>query len=182
MRYENGMMNLEDIEIQTADNLRNAFSVVGLLQEEESFYDMITDRIQYLDLRRNPQVRGQSHATKKTDENLACKELYKDEAFRQHVRDKIPAFAALERLYHLGEKVNRFPQEELAQCKRDKGQEPTKGDYTAMYEKRQRRPRITPEEMQAIEEQRARRQKRKELMEKRRLRKRQKAKKRQQEQ
>jgi hypothetical protein len=130
VRYENGMMNLDDIEAQVASNLRNAFSVVGILHEEESFYDMLTDRIQYVDLRLHKRVQGGDHATKKTLENLECKKLFgTDEGFRESVRQSVPAFAALERMYRLGIAVNKFQKEELRQCKLAKGETPTRGVY-----------------------------------------------------
>ena len=118
IRYENGMMDVRCLEDQAAANVRAAFSVVGLLHEEQSFFDMVTDRISYVDLTLNPTVRGQSHATRKTPANLACKKLFgTNETFRRSVRDTMPAFAAIERIYHLGVKVNAFQKEELRQCK-----------------------------------------------------------------
>jgi len=130
IRYENKMMSLEEIEDQVESNLRNAFSVVGLLNETESFYDMITDRIDYVNLTYNPEIVGTDHATKKTIENIACKKLFeKDEKFRESVRQRVPAFAALERIYHVAVEVNRFQKQELQQCRRSKGGTPTKGVY-----------------------------------------------------
>eukprot|EP00536_Pseudo-nitzschia_multiseries_P015709 jgi/Psemu1/43525/gm1.43525_g len=132
IRYENKMMSLEEIEDQVESNLRNAFSVVGLLNETESFYDMITDRIDYVNLTYNPEFVGSDHATIKTTENIACKELFgKDENFRESVRQRVPEFAALERIYHVGVEVNRFQQRELQQCRRSKGGTPTKGVYSS---------------------------------------------------
>jgi hypothetical protein len=132
VRYENGMMILEEIEAQVASNLRNAFSVIGILHETESFYDMLTDRISYVDMALNPNVMGGDHATEKTNENLACKELFgTDETFRESVRKTVPAFAALERMYHLGVEVNAFQKEELRQCKEAKGEQATRGIYDA---------------------------------------------------
>mmetsp|Transcript_48105 Transcript_48105/g.53866 ORF Transcript_48105/g.53866 Transcript_48105/m.53866 type:complete len:224 (+) Transcript_48105:219-890(+) len=127
--YENGMINLQDIEAQVASNLKRAFSVVGILHEQDTFYDMLTDRIQYLDMSLHPEVTGNAHATDKTEANQACKELFKNETFRQEVREQVPAFLVLERMYHLAIRVNAFQKEEIAQCKRAKGEEPTKGTY-----------------------------------------------------
>ena len=39
--YDNNLITIAGIEAQAGDNLRNAFSVVGLLHESESFYDMV---------------------------------------------------------------------------------------------------------------------------------------------
>jgi len=128
-RYENGLLTLEELEEQAGDNLRNSFSVVGLLQEQDQFYDMVTDRIAYMDLSRNLHVKGKTHSTKRIEGSIRCKELFgTDENFRQYVRDSIPVLAALERIYHLAVRVNRFQANELKQCKLDKGQVPTKGN------------------------------------------------------
>ena len=45
-RYETGAITLDEIEDQAEANLRHSFSVVGLLNETNEFYDMITARIQ----------------------------------------------------------------------------------------------------------------------------------------
>jgi len=137
IRYENGMMSLDEIEDQVESNLRNAFSVVGLLNETESFYDMITDRIDYVNLTYNTELTGKDHATKKSEENLACKKLYQtDEAFRETVRQNVPAFAILERIDRVGIEVNRFQQQELRQCRIAKVETPTKGVYVYGIKKR----------------------------------------------
>ncbi len=130
IRYENGMMTLQEIEEQVSSNLRNAFSVVGILHEQDSFYDMLTDRIQYVDMGLHPNMTGEKHATPKSRANLACKELFgTNETFRESVRQQVPAFATLERMYHLGIRVNQFQKEELKQCKLAKGEEPTRRTY-----------------------------------------------------
>jgi len=130
IRYKNNLMTLEEIENQAESNLRNSFSVVGLLNETESFYDMITDRIAYVDMTLNPNVQGGQHKSKTTEHSAACKDLYqKNETFQEDIRSTIPAFAALERLYHVGIEVNRFQLQELKQCRLSKGETPTKGWY-----------------------------------------------------
>jgi len=140
VRYELGLMTLAEIEAQVADNLRNAFSVVGILEEEESFYDMITDRIAYVTMDLNMDVAGGSHATAKTDENIACKKLYgTDEGFRDTLRKSVPAFAALERIYHVGVEVNAFQKEELRECKVAKGESPYRGNYTKLTRSEKKR-------------------------------------------
>ena len=130
VRYENGLITLDEIEDQVESNLRHGFSVVGLLNETETFYDMITDRIQYINMTYNPEVVGDDHATSKSEENKQCKTLFTtDEQFRTRVRTMVPAFAALERIYHVGITVNRYQQDELQRCRIKKGQLPTKGTY-----------------------------------------------------
>jgi len=130
IRYENGLMTLNEIENQVEDNLRYAFSIVGLLNETESFYNMITDRIQYVNMTYNPSVQGLDHATPPTTENIECKKLFtKNTQFQQHVRDTIPSFAALERIYNVGVQVNRFQKKELKTCMLKKGKQSTNGIY-----------------------------------------------------
>jgi len=131
IRYSNGMMTLEDIEEQVSSNLRNAFSVVGILHEQDSFFDMLTDRIQYVDMALHPNMTGDEHPTRKTKANLMCRSVYaSDENFREMVREKVPAFATLEHMYLLGVRVNAFQKEELRQCKLAKGEEPTRRTYS----------------------------------------------------
>mmetsp|Transcript_1024 Transcript_1024/g.2200 ORF Transcript_1024/g.2200 Transcript_1024/m.2200 type:complete len:642 (-) Transcript_1024:448-2373(-) len=132
-RYENGFVTLEQIEAQVESNLRNAFSVVGLLHESDSFYDMIDKRIDYVDTKRlyDTNRKRNSHeyelisllnaplhmsgGSKTAKEN--CKNLFlKDETFREEVRRTVPEFAALERMYKVGVEVNRFQQDELSRC------------------------------------------------------------------
>jgi len=130
LRYKYGMISLEEIEDQVESNLRNAFSVVGLLNELGTFYNMVTDRIDYVDLTYRVKRSGDPHATNKTEESTACASLYRDdEIFRESVRQKVPAFAALERIYSVGVEVNRFQQQELQRCRKLKGETPTKGVY-----------------------------------------------------
>ena len=95
------MMTVGEIEAHVADNLRNAFSVIGLLQEEHSFYNMITDRIAYVTMDLILNVTGSSHATKTTDDkNLAYKKLFgTDEGFWDSIRNEVQVFAPLERIY-----------------------------------------------------------------------------------
>mmetsp|Transcript_10435 Transcript_10435/g.25226 ORF Transcript_10435/g.25226 Transcript_10435/m.25226 type:complete len:537 (-) Transcript_10435:1504-3114(-) len=121
-RYEKGEMKLHTIEEQAEANLRHSFSVVGLLNETKSFYDMVTARIQYVNMSLNPHVWGDRHTSAIWDikEHGRCSKLYtKNETFRQAVRDASPHFSAVERLYYIGVEVNRFQQEELEQCRSD---------------------------------------------------------------
>ena len=116
-RFENKMMGLDGIEAQAKSNLRNAFSVVGLLHESDSFYEMIHKRIDYLDMNRSYPIELKSHQSAKTKQKPLCLEQFlKNETFREYVRSNTPAFAALERVYQVGVEVNRFQKEELSQC------------------------------------------------------------------
>ncbi|KAL3902485.1 MAG: hypothetical protein SGILL_010806, partial [Bacillariaceae sp.] len=89
-RFQRGMMTIEDIYTQAEGNLRHSFSVVGLLNETSEFYDMVSTRIGYLDMSRNPHVEGGKHRSKGDDpeEVERCKALfttreYQEEAKRQ---------------------------------------------------------------------------------------------------
>ena len=115
-RYENNLISIERIEAQAKGNLRNSFSVVGLLHESQSFYEMIHKRIDYLDMNKTI-IKGGRHSTKHKEDKARCIELYlKNETFQEHVRSSLPAFAALERVYSVGVEVNRFQKDELGRC------------------------------------------------------------------
>ena len=104
------------IEAQAIDNLRNAFSVVGLMEEMDSFYDMLDKRIDYVDLQHQKVPSSDLHQSGSTREKLKCKELFKNETYRENLRSNIPMLAAMERVYNVGVEVNRFQREELNQC------------------------------------------------------------------
>jgi hypothetical protein len=122
IRYNNGLISLQEFENQVTSNLRQAFSVVGLLNETESFYTMIHQRIAYVDTTINVDVKGSKHSSKtktglKGKLQEACRQqfLY-NETFRSQARHDLPVMAALERVYQIGLEVNRFQLEELKQC------------------------------------------------------------------
>jgi hypothetical protein len=115
-RYEHGMITLEEMETQAASNLRQSFSVVGLLHETDNFYEMVTSRIQYVNMSLNPSVTGAKHASKKNKETTRCSDLYKNATFQEVFKQKLPLLDILDRLYKVGVEVNRFQQKELQQC------------------------------------------------------------------
>lgn len=115
-RYEKGRMTIKEIEAQAEYNLRYSFSVVGLLEESQTFYNMVTTRVSYIDMGMNPEVMGKSHSTGKKADLLWCKEQYKDKDFQaQFLRDS-PEMAALVRLYKVAQEVNAAQIAELKQC------------------------------------------------------------------
>jgi hypothetical protein len=121
-RFDHGIITIEEIEAQAAFNLRNSFSVVGLLNETDGFYDMISKRVAYINTSLNhPHVdinmEGVKHASTKTKETKRCAKKFQDEKFRRAFRKAVPALAAAERLFELGVMVNRFQKRELEQCK-----------------------------------------------------------------
>jgi len=115
-RYEKRQITLEEIEAQAEYSLRYSFSVVGLLEESQAFYDMITTRVSYIDMNMNPTVMGKSHTTGRKEVIFWCKAQYKNKDFQaQFLRDS-PEMAALVRLYKVAREVNAAHMEELKQC------------------------------------------------------------------
>jgi hypothetical protein len=118
-RFENKFITLEGIEAQAADNLRNSFSVVGLLHESDAFYEMLHKRLDYLDLVKDPdeflELKAQRHDTEHRIKTR-CKKLFGKEKFRERLREAVPVFAALERVYNVGVEVFEFQKAELSQC------------------------------------------------------------------
>ena len=116
-------MTLEEVVDQAESNLRNSFSVVGLLNETESFYDMIETRISYMNmsLEAHPGLlKGGQHASgkgKDKEEYERCSNAFEDINFRQRFKAELPILASLEYLYEVGVEVNRFQKEELHQCR-----------------------------------------------------------------
>jgi hypothetical protein len=119
-RFAHGMMTYEEMGIQAESNLRQAFSVVGLLNETQDFYDMISARIRYIDMSLNPHVVGETHLSAGPDhttvEPSRCKAIFEKADFQEEVRQYFPAMKILERVYNVAVEVNRFQREELNQC------------------------------------------------------------------
>jgi len=105
---------LAQLERQAANNLRRSFAVVGLLQETDTFFDMVTARVQYIDMSIHSDMEGELHDTGTNGYIAQCKETFKDPDFRRKLREACPAMAALERLYDVAVEVNRFQVRELA--------------------------------------------------------------------
>ena len=85
------------MEAQSAYNLRNSYAVVGLLQETETFFGMISKRVSYMDTSLNPDVKGGRHKSAGGPEKERCSEVYNDADFRQRVVDSCPEMAAIMR-------------------------------------------------------------------------------------
>jgi hypothetical protein len=115
-RYYQGIGNLQQMERQAANNLRQSFAVVGLLQETDTFYDMVTKRVQYANMSLNPHVKGAAHSTGNKAEQQRCKARFSNSTFQELLKQKSPILAALDRLYKVGVEVNRFQLEELQSC------------------------------------------------------------------
>jgi hypothetical protein len=109
-------MSLDELEDQAESNLRQAFSVVGLLNETDQFYKMVSKRIAYVDMERNPHVQGSSHPSGHKKESAQCLAVLSSPAFQEKSKQQLPSLGVLDRLYQVGIQVNRFQQEELRQC------------------------------------------------------------------
>lgn len=119
-RYEMGLMGtneaniLEQLERQAANNLRQSFAVVGLLHETDTYFDMLSARVQYLDMSLHPDIEGELHGTGANGYMAQCKKTFADPVFQQELKEASPAVAALERLYKVAVEVNRHQVRELA--------------------------------------------------------------------
>jgi hypothetical protein len=100
--------------VRQADyNLRHSFAVVGLNEDMNGFYDMVTARVDYLDMALNPHVVGDRHSA---GSSADCQVLYQSAAFQQELTEASPAVAALVQLHQTAARVNAFQREELATC------------------------------------------------------------------
>ena len=114
-RYHFGTAtDLSHLEVQAERNLRHSFAVVGLLNETESFYEMVDRRMQYIQPMQHSQINGARHGSKTTDD---CKQQFQNQSFQQKMIEKSPEIAVLNRLYNVAVEVNRFQKEELRKCK-----------------------------------------------------------------
>jgi hypothetical protein len=128
-------MTLEELEAQATDNLRQAFSVVGIMETqkvgggggEEDFLELLDKRIAYLDLSLNPHVVGKRHHASGSSsgsslmERRRCERVYLDwhysaEHFQNEFRAAVPIVAVAERLYQVGVEVHRHQKDELEDC------------------------------------------------------------------
>ena len=117
-RFQHGMMTYEDVFAQAEGNMRHSFSVVGLLNETSQFYDMVSTRIGYLDMSRNPHVEGKKHPSKGDDpeEVERCKALFVSPEYQEEAKRQVPEMKLVEKLFRVAVEVNRFQQEELSRC------------------------------------------------------------------
>jgi hypothetical protein len=133
-------MAVEELEAQATDNLRQAFSVVGILEHkggssgnsngsggEDDFLELIHRRIAYVDTSLNPHVVGKRHHSNSNSnmERRRCERVYLDwhyssENFQKEFRAAVPLLAVAERLYQVGVEVHRHQQDELEDCEEEK--------------------------------------------------------------
>jgi hypothetical protein len=116
-RLERGLMTIQQAEVQAANNLRNSFSIVGLLEETDTFLDMVSARIAYVNMSLNPEVQGERHSAKLGSEDyIVCTRIYQTPKFQTRFREAVPLMGTMERLYQLAIQVNRAQQDELDEC------------------------------------------------------------------
>ena len=116
IRHYQQKADLEEIAVQSELNLRNSYAVVGLLQETDEFYQMVTARVDYMDTRLNPRIKGKKHMSGKSKEILRCKARFKDPAFQEELKAASPEIALLDHLYKVAVEVNRFQTAALKLC------------------------------------------------------------------
>ena len=119
VRLSSGSSSLDDIADQAVDNLRQSFAVVGLLNETDTFYDMISARVDYMNLSSiNVRTDGRNHSTKEIRGSERCKKKFRETSFQTRLIAASPQVAALHRLYQMAVEVNRFQRNELQTCMR----------------------------------------------------------------
>ena len=114
-RYAAGTATLADLKVQAEGNLRRGFAVVGILEEVDVFYEMLTARVQYMNSSLNMNVRGARHSTRNKESN-DCKRRFEDPDFQAKLLELSPELRALNRLYEVAKEVNRFQLQELREC------------------------------------------------------------------
>ena len=110
--------SLDSLAFQAEGNLRHGFAVVGLVNETDTFYDMVTKRVGYLNMSLNPSVTGQMHSTSKKGDYAMCQELYAKPEFQKKIMAKHRPVELLKHLFSVAEEVNRFQMKELSQYSR----------------------------------------------------------------
>lgn len=114
--YQGAIKDLSELEIQAEGNLRRSFAVVGLLNETDKFYDMIDERVSYMDMSLNQHVKGEKHKSFKPDDYKRCAATFQDPAFQEKIMKASPELAILNRLWKTAVEVNRFQLEDLRTC------------------------------------------------------------------
>lgn len=115
IRYKKGISSIKDLEKQAEGNLRQSIAVVGLLEDMDTFYQMLTDRVVYLDAVTKKAGRRNS---RESDAKSSCSKQFQDPDFQKELMERSEVIAALVRLYKVAQEVNSFQVEELSQCMR----------------------------------------------------------------
>eukprot|EP00977_Amphora_coffeiformis_P017098 scaffold5479_cov199-Amphora_coffeaeformis.AAC.37 len=100
--------------VRQADyNLRHGMAVVGLNEDIKAFYDMVTTRVSYVDMSRNPHVHGSAHPSSATHD---CKRHYQTIEFQQSLLQASSTIRAIVGLYDTAKRVNAFQKNEMLSC------------------------------------------------------------------
>jgi len=110
--------DVESLAFQAEQNLRQSFAVVGLVDNIDQFYDMVTARVSYIDMSRNPELKGGVHSTQKNEDYVRCKAIFSSEEFQQKVLKNHAEVALLKHLHTVAIEVNQFQLKELEMCRR----------------------------------------------------------------
>jgi hypothetical protein len=121
VRMHHGSMTLEQAEIQARNNLLQSFAVVGILEEQRTFYDMVTARTQYMNTSLHPTVVGSPHKSLPgdgvVDSQERCDSVFAaNTPFARAITARSPELAALRRLYRVGLQVYQAQKDELEAC------------------------------------------------------------------
>ena len=77
----------------------------------------------YMNMTRNPHVRGELHATGDSDEKKRCTQLYLNNVtFQEEVMRRAPLVRVMQRLYNVGVEVNRHQLRDLRSCDQENPQ------------------------------------------------------------
>jgi hypothetical protein len=125
VRMHHGHMTLEQAEIQARHNLQQSFAVVGLLEEQQTFLDMVTARTQYMNTSLHPTIVGKAHKNFRSlpgdgvvDSHERCQNVYTTNAqFAKAITARSPELSALRRLYRVGVQVYQAQKDELEACR-----------------------------------------------------------------
>ena len=95
-------------------NIRHGMAVVGLNDDIQGFYDMVTTRVSYVNMSLNPRVHGAPHSSSSTPE---CKALYQHSEFQQSLLRSSSTIRAVVGLYDTAKRVNAFQKNEMRTCR-----------------------------------------------------------------
>jgi hypothetical protein len=117
VRFVKGTATLQDLESQAEGNLRHAFAVVGILEEVETFYEMLSARISYIDTSLNKHVQGPIHTSSLNGAwTTRCQNMFSKASVQEWLLANSPELAVLHRLYKVAMEVNRSQLEDLRSC------------------------------------------------------------------
>lgn len=116
-RYLSGISDISQLEKQAEGNLRQSFAVVGLLDDMDTFYNMIEARVSYLNMSMNrDKDLLKKHPSGGGYRKVQCKEKLNEPSIQNQMMESSEAIAAMVRLYNVAVEVNKFQLQELNGC------------------------------------------------------------------